>query len=125
MEVLKNYNHNLGDALKAVYPEVPWKFWKFSQVRDEEWSDARNLVSSSFWLIAKRLFFQDLFRELGMTSQSEWSKITEQEVIKYGGQRVLKQSGSIFKALLNAFPGKWLIFLKFLPALVAHTWPSG
>lgn len=71
---------------------------------------------------AHREFLDKVAANLGITRPSDWNKISNEDVIKQGGQKILSEYGnSLRKALENSFPGS-LSFSKLFK--VEITWKN-
>eukprot|EP01114_Cavostelium_apophysatum_P008802 TRINITY_DN2161_c0_g2_i1.p1 TRINITY_DN2161_c0_g2~~TRINITY_DN2161_c0_g2_i1.p1 ORF type:complete len:525 (-),score=71.58 TRINITY_DN2161_c0_g2_i1:75-1649(-) len=82
-------------ALIAVYPEHPWKPWKFVKVSNGFWQNADN----------QRKFLDDLAIELKLKDWHDWYKIGEKSVIEHGGGALLNNhKGSMHRMLATAYP---------------------
>jgi hypothetical protein len=61
-----------------VYPNISWKPWKFAQVPEGFWNDAKNL----------RHFFDDIAKQLNILKHEDWYNVTANQ-IKQFSTRVL------------------------------------
>jgi hypothetical protein len=66
------YNSSLPKALKEVFPEHDWNFWRFKQSPKGFWKDPANV----------KLFIDDLKSALRITVLSEWYEVTSVEIEK-------------------------------------------
>ena len=99
----KYYGGSLVRALRAAYPEFPWKSWKFCYTPPNFWNDVKNQI----------IFFEDLKQELGLEKDEEWYGIQPTEITSFkGGEEILElYGGSLFKALRSCYPTQnWCIW---------------
>src|SRR5262249_45690956 len=83
------YNGSPSKALATVYPEYPWKLWKFDTLPRGFWNDMNN----------QRSFFDCLGQELGYTNWVNWYNIPYKEIIQKGGIGILSHyNDSLSKA---------------------------
>jgi hypothetical protein len=69
------YNGSIQAALKAVFPEYPWRPWKFENVRRNYWGDLEN----------QREFMKFVAEQLKIRNMSDWYKVTAHDVSQLGG----------------------------------------
>eukprot|EP01118_Nematostelium_gracile_P015833 TRINITY_DN641_c0_g1_i4.p1 TRINITY_DN641_c0_g1~~TRINITY_DN641_c0_g1_i4.p1 ORF type:complete len:268 (-),score=42.41 TRINITY_DN641_c0_g1_i4:35-838(-) len=71
-----------------------------------------------------KLFFEYLANKLGLKDKDEWHKITKEDIVKEGGEGMLKKlyGGSVKVALQKMYPDhKWLVW-KFDGHVQPGTW---
>src|SRR5690348_9510194 len=92
--------------MKQVYPDYKWLFWRFNEhVHDCCWKNEEN----------HRLFFDWLFIQLGYKEMDDWYNVTQEDIHKYGGSRLLNgyYSDSPSKALQSVYPEHEWMMWKF------------
>jgi len=93
--LLMHYNYSTSKTLLSVYPEYNWTIWKFKIVSRGFWTERTN----------QRLFFDWVGKELGFCSSEDWYTITNDDIFKYGGGRLLlKYKNSPLAALQAIYP---------------------
>eukprot|EP01114_Cavostelium_apophysatum_P019814 TRINITY_DN6476_c0_g1_i1.p1 TRINITY_DN6476_c0_g1~~TRINITY_DN6476_c0_g1_i1.p1 ORF type:complete len:606 (-),score=129.46 TRINITY_DN6476_c0_g1_i1:43-1860(-) len=89
------YGGSIIKALEAVYPEHPWRIWKFIEAPKRIW-DERKL---------QRAFFDELYQQLKLKSWQDWYKVSRRTIEENGGLPILKRySASLPKALSSIYP---------------------
>lgn len=92
--ILRYFNGSLIQALKQIYPEHPWKEWKFIQTSDGFWDSLEN----------QRLFLSDVAITLNIKNWYDWLHVTLEDVRKHGGSTLLLKYKSIQSMLFAVFP---------------------
>jgi len=93
--LLTHYGGSISKALKTVYPEYNWQFWKFSTVPAGEWDEIPN----------QRQFMDWYANEYGIKSPIEWYKVAAAEIYKRQGRGLLAvYDDSIIKAIQTVYP---------------------
>eukprot|EP01114_Cavostelium_apophysatum_P024180 TRINITY_DN9394_c0_g1_i1.p1 TRINITY_DN9394_c0_g1~~TRINITY_DN9394_c0_g1_i1.p1 ORF type:complete len:346 (-),score=54.43 TRINITY_DN9394_c0_g1_i1:1115-1999(-) len=89
------YGKSRPKMMQSVFPEYPWRFWRFSHVPEETWKDEKN----------QREFLQFVAKELGITDHNQWLHVPKDAVIALGGSGLLnRHNGSLHAALIAGFP---------------------
>jgi len=87
-----------GFAVKAVmsiYPERPWKLWKFLNIPKELWREIKH----------QRAFFEHLAQQFSIQHWEDWYRVKENDIRNSGGNHILDHyAGSHMKALLSIYP---------------------
>eukprot|EP01114_Cavostelium_apophysatum_P016893 TRINITY_DN4898_c1_g1_i1.p1 TRINITY_DN4898_c1_g1~~TRINITY_DN4898_c1_g1_i1.p1 ORF type:complete len:482 (+),score=101.22 TRINITY_DN4898_c1_g1_i1:85-1530(+) len=102
-QLLRYYRDSHVSALLALFPEHPWKIWRFDSVPNGYWSDRKN----------HRAFMEDLLlRELNLKDQEEWYQVSERDIFNFGGIGMLEYyDNSPIMALTKIFPEhKWQLW---------------
>jgi hypothetical protein len=76
-----------------LYPQHPWKLWKFVQAPKGFWWDTSNL----------RQYFEDVSLILGKTKET-WERSAAYCLLKFKGPTVITVYGSLENALRTAYP---------------------
>ena len=80
-------------TLSILYPEYDWS--KFDRSKELKWNDIRKQKS----------FFDKIYIERNFQSLNDWYKITNADIRKLGGRRLLSiYNESLFKALKTTYP---------------------
>eukprot|EP00027_Filamoeba_sp_ATCC50430_P012117 CAMPEP_0168573886 /NCGR_PEP_ID=MMETSP0413-20121227/18779_1 /TAXON_ID=136452 /ORGANISM="Filamoeba nolandi, Strain NC-AS-23-1" /LENGTH=312 /DNA_ID=CAMNT_0008607177 /DNA_START=21 /DNA_END=956 /DNA_ORIENTATION=- len=90
-----HYHYSLGKALRAVYPEHPWRLWRFERVPRGFWSDQANILA----------FFQYCTQQFSITHLSDWLTVETQLIRKAGGTTLLSKFGGFVPLLQHVYPG--------------------
>src|SRR5690348_12861840 len=77
-ELLANYN-SIPSALQTAFPEHTWMFWKFLRVPHGYWKVTEN----------QRKFVDWLGQKLEYKSLDDWYNVTQEDIHKHGGTRLL------------------------------------
>ncbi len=91
--LLKNFGDSPSKLLTTIYPNHPWKSWKFTQVPNGYWEDTANL----------RSYFDDIGKELGMTKE-RWERAPNCLIIRHKGDGVIRTYRPLPIALRVAYP---------------------
>jgi hypothetical protein len=93
--LLTHYGGSVSRALKAVYPEHQWQFWKFSTVPAGEWDEISN----------QRLYMDWYAKEYGVKTPLDWFKVSASEVYRRQGRGLLAiYDDSMVKAVQSVYP---------------------
>jgi len=90
-----HYSGNLPIALRDLYPEHPWKLFKF------------NFITKSHWFTeaTRKSYLEEVARELKHQQFSDWYEITPQQIQEYKLGPVLHYYGnSIIITLATLYP---------------------
>lgn len=91
--LLRMYDGSLGVALSTVYPNHPWKPWKFGNLPSTYWDNAKN----------QRTFMDWASTELKIKRMDDWYNIVASDISRLSGVELLNRyGGSLFK-ILKAF----------------------
>jgi hypothetical protein len=79
----------------AVYPDHPWKQWKFSEK-----------LPRNFWINTdnQRAFLDYVAEKLGIRTHDEWYYISKSALEEIGGETVLKSYGGLASLLIACYP---------------------
>jgi len=84
----------MSKALKTVYPEYRWQFWKFSTVPAGDWDELPNQKSYMDWYA----------KEYGIKSPVDWYKVSASDIYKRQGKGLLAvYDDSIVKAIQTVY----------------------
>jgi len=93
--LLTHYGGSISKALKTVYPEYKWQFWKFSTVPVGEWEELAN----------QRAYFDWYAKEYGIQKPMDWFKVSAADLHKRQGRGLLTiYDDSIVKAVQHVYP---------------------
>eukprot|EP01114_Cavostelium_apophysatum_P001389 TRINITY_DN11199_c0_g1_i1.p1 TRINITY_DN11199_c0_g1~~TRINITY_DN11199_c0_g1_i1.p1 ORF type:complete len:588 (-),score=156.40 TRINITY_DN11199_c0_g1_i1:19-1782(-) len=106
--LLHRYYHNvLLHALRAVYPEAPFLFWKFDEYPSSEWESLAN----------QKLFLDFLFQKLSLKQTQDWYGVSSEVVTKFGGGGLLRMyDDNLLRALAAVYPGEDWQGLQYPPS---------
>lgn len=79
------YGDSLIHALKVVYPERNWQFWKFSPIPAQFWDDKQN----------QQIYFDWLSNELGIKQPNDWTRVTGHEIKRLKGEGLIHRYGGL------------------------------
>eukprot|EP01114_Cavostelium_apophysatum_P019779 TRINITY_DN6459_c0_g1_i1.p1 TRINITY_DN6459_c0_g1~~TRINITY_DN6459_c0_g1_i1.p1 ORF type:complete len:352 (-),score=50.40 TRINITY_DN6459_c0_g1_i1:8-1063(-) len=97
--LLKYYNGCHVEAITSVYPQHPWKLYRFSFSNSGQLRDHWNSVS------VQRQFLNDFAKKKGFTAFDEWNFTNKDEIIENGGSALLDlHSHSLLGALAASYP---------------------
>jgi hypothetical protein len=92
------YDGVLYNALQKLYPEYPWKFWRFQQVPRSAWKERATQRYKQFpfpfrdiIFLFERQFFDWLGEQLGIREKDSWYKVTLEDIQRYGGGELLQR----------------------------------
>jgi hypothetical protein len=104
--ILSKYDNSLYTALKSIYPEYQLQPWRF------------NITPKGFWehsaLDNQKAFLDDLKKQRGIKTPTDWSRISHAEIIRNGGGALLKLHGSLTNALEKVYLQKMPITMKHI-----------
>ncbi len=89
------YSNSLVRALHSLYPDYPWKPWKFRSVPAGYWEED---------FLHHRSFFEDYFKSHYMREYEDWYKVRQVDIIRYGGGVLHYFGGSLSRALSTVYP---------------------
>jgi len=93
--ILEYYNNSLIEALKDLYPHYPFRPWSFKKAKRGFFGSQAN----------RRLFFQELRSELGITHMDGFYDLTADQVRAFGGMNILKMyKNSLVAAVVASYP---------------------
>eukprot|EP01114_Cavostelium_apophysatum_P022496 TRINITY_DN815_c0_g2_i1.p1 TRINITY_DN815_c0_g2~~TRINITY_DN815_c0_g2_i1.p1 ORF type:complete len:558 (+),score=47.03 TRINITY_DN815_c0_g2_i1:36-1709(+) len=92
--LLKKYGGSPFSLVSSVYPDFPWKRFRFGRVRGSYWTSELNV----------REFFDYVAAAQHICAPSEWKKIAAQLIKKLGGSGLFKHYGKLHNALRVAYP---------------------
>jgi len=93
--LLTHYGGSVAKALKTVYPDTVWQFWKFSSVPIGEWEDIAN----------QRAYMDWYAKEYGVKTAADWYKVSAADIYQRQGRGLLAiYDDSIVKAIQDVYP---------------------
>lgn len=93
--LLTHYGGSVAKALKTIYPDYNWQFWKFSAVPVGEWEDIPN----------QRAYMDWYAKEYGINTPLDWYKVSAADIYHRQGRGLLAMyDNSIIKAIQNVYP---------------------
>eukprot|EP01114_Cavostelium_apophysatum_P004727 TRINITY_DN1506_c0_g3_i1.p1 TRINITY_DN1506_c0_g3~~TRINITY_DN1506_c0_g3_i1.p1 ORF type:complete len:599 (-),score=143.45 TRINITY_DN1506_c0_g3_i1:226-2022(-) len=98
--LLHRYKNSLSLALRSIFPDLPWKIWKFDHVPEAFWQSKQN----------RREFLESLASELGYNNWEDWYGVEAKDIHAAGGSGLLRQyNNSVNKIIMENFPEhQWL-----------------
>jgi hypothetical protein len=78
--IRNQYRGSLKRALQAIYPDFPWKAWKFTKVGSGFWLDAKN----------QREFMDSVAEELKISNFEDWYSVQRIQIEDIGGSSLIK-----------------------------------
>lgn len=97
------YGGSLTAALKAVYPQHPWAFWRFKKASSGHWKDKTN----------QREFLDHVRKQMGLKTVEQLYTITREDIISHGGGSLLLIYGGVYKTLNEVYPEHKLEAFRF------------
>jgi hypothetical protein len=82
--------------LRTIYPEHPWRTWRFKQVPSGFWEKIDN--------DSLRQYLDEISRELGLSDRKAWYRVSWAQLQQAGAAHVLLRLGGVKVALQRAFP---------------------
>jgi len=93
--LLTHYGGSLSRALRTVFPEYKWQFWKFSSVSIGEWEEIPNQRSYMDWYA----------KEYEIKSPIDWYKVSAADLYRRQGRGLLSvYDDSVVKAIQAVYP---------------------
>eukprot|EP01114_Cavostelium_apophysatum_P003467 TRINITY_DN1335_c0_g4_i6.p1 TRINITY_DN1335_c0_g4~~TRINITY_DN1335_c0_g4_i6.p1 ORF type:complete len:879 (-),score=171.48 TRINITY_DN1335_c0_g4_i6:765-3401(-) len=99
-DVLRKFGSH-ANALMKLYPEYSWQIHKFSEASLVRSQQTFSLPSSE---ATNRAFFEQLSKDLNLSTWEEWYEVSEQAVLERGGGQLIQNDGTFSEALARAFP---------------------
>jgi hypothetical protein len=108
--LLQTFGGSMQYALKSLYPEHNWNPFKFSSVTKGYWKDIQNqrqfmeyVYNSSS--ILKLVYDHNHAYQMDMKSMEDWYYISKRDIIRKGGERLLRiYDESLEKLLRGVYP---------------------
>lgn len=95
------YNSSVVPLIMTLFPEYPWKPWKFKSLDSSSW------INFDF----QKRFFDELWDKLHIEVWKDWSRVSESDIIRNGGGNLLALHESLNDALAFVYPEyPWEIF---------------
>jgi len=89
--VLRNHGYSLFQTLKDLYPEHPWKAYKFPSSVRNFWNKEENIQE----------VLKELETELKIIDPRDWFRISSVQLVNMGMGTLLTKAGGIQKLLIN------------------------
>lgn len=105
------YSGSLEKALRSVYPEHSWQFWRFTG----------DILTGE--VHKHRKFFENLGKEVNVKNMDDWYKVQISDIVERGGKLIVrKYQYSMLKTMCCLFPEhRWLLW-RFNESLPNGTW---
>jgi len=85
---------NLGDALRAIYPEHAWDYYERASLPQHYWEDFQNVID----------FVKRLEKEYRIQNEEDWYRISRQQIIRLHGSRLLQNYAGLYGILKAVYP---------------------
>lgn len=93
--ILKWYGGLISNMMQSIYPDYPWKVWRFHSVPRHYWEDKQHQTEFVEWL----------FTELNLSDWKDWYRVPLVTVSKNGGNRLLSlYSYSVIELVRQIYP---------------------
>mmetsp|Transcript_20022 Transcript_20022/g.22278 ORF Transcript_20022/g.22278 Transcript_20022/m.22278 type:complete len:688 (-) Transcript_20022:161-2224(-) len=103
-EVLRHYGGSMYMALKTIYPEHSFQFWKFK----------RTTTTGDISGDQEREFFEYARENLQINNLNDWYKVSKTRLHRIGGGQILqKYDGDLCAALQAVYPDHEFVPWKF------------
>jgi len=101
---LHKYNNSPSKLLQSIYSEYSWDIRKFGYVPHNYWRE----------IPTQRKFMEEIAKKLNISKQTDWYRVTGNEVAKLGGSSLMKRyKGSLTRALQAIYPEYSWKFYRF------------
>lgn len=93
--LLEMFHFSPSKLVVHLFPEHPWKEWKFNKVSDGVWNSMETV----------KYFLDELRNHLGFKEMEDWYRVTANDIIQFGGSGLLTKYNSSPALLLESvFP---------------------
>lgn len=92
--LLKRYHYSPSTLLQSIYPQHPWKGWRFGNVHQYLWSSITH----------QRQFMDWLSEQLHIIDWQDWYKVSPEQIIHHGGSSLLNCYGLLGFLLPAIYP---------------------
>jgi hypothetical protein len=102
--LLQRYDNSVYQMLSAIYPEYELHQWNFeSEIQRGCWDDIK----------CQRMFVDWLSKKLNIENEMQWYDVKGEDVLRLGGEPILRRYESISKCLPILYPEKsWQVWLE-------------